>query len=51
VKTKKFWETSKKEEIHLLPGERIVGVEGNTDHDYNGYRGFWKNLRFVTAYK
>ena len=38
------------ERVHVLnPGERIVGVKGNTEHEWWGAKGFWKNIEFLVA--
>ena len=38
------------ERVHVLnTGERIVGVKGNTEHEWWGAKGFWKNIEFLVA--
>ena len=38
------------EHVHVLnPGERIVGVKGNTSYEWWGAKGFWKNIEFLVA--
>ena len=38
------------ERVHVLnAGERIVGVKGNTEHEWWGAKGFWKNIEFLVA--
>jgi hypothetical protein len=35
------------EVVSLMPGERVIGVKGDTSHSYNGRTGYWRNLQFL----
>ena len=51
LKTEKYWDDHyvgiQGKTSTLSKTDRIVGVEGDNSHEYNGRKGYWRNLAFL----